>query len=143
MMINRELARLAVTKLPESGMLMHDSWIALLASACGTTGFVNEATIDYRQHGKNSVGAKNVRSLSHIFSRLKDNQMLASMRATFIQAKAFADCFSTILPEDVHKTVLIYAELADKNAISRKWTYFRYGFWKNGLLRKIGQIIGA
>ena len=61
MMINRPLAQLACRSVPQK-VLMHDWWLALLASACGRTGFLTEQTIDYRQHGNNSVGAKDVRS---------------------------------------------------------------------------------
>ncbi len=141
MMINHELANLAVTKLPKSGMLMHDHWIALIASACGTTVFLNEATIDYRQHGNNSVGAKNIRSLSHIRNRLKDNQILTNMQSTFKQAKAFEECFYPVLSKEMRKTISVYAKLTQKNAFTRKWTYLRYGYWKIGLLRRVGQIV--
>ena len=44
---------------------MHDWWMALIAACFGKIGFVRQATILYRQHRANEVGAKNARSLSY------------------------------------------------------------------------------
>lgn len=140
-MINRTLAELSCAEISEDAIIMHDWWIALLAAACGTLGFLNEATIDYRQHGNNSVGAKNVRSLSYIWSKFKDNRILASMQMTFGQARSFEKCYSAVLADEIRKVIQAYAELERKNAFIRKWTYLKYGFWKFGLLRKLGQFV--
>ncbi len=35
---------------------MHDEWLAVIAAATGRVGVVREATIDYRQHGRNQIG---------------------------------------------------------------------------------------
>ena len=40
------------------GVMMHDWWFALVASAFGKIDIVPEATIFYRQHGLNDTGAK-------------------------------------------------------------------------------------
>lgn len=37
---------------------MHDWWLVLMASFIGNIDYIDEALIDYRQHGKNSVGAR-------------------------------------------------------------------------------------
>jgi glycosyltransferase involved in cell wall biosynthesis len=55
MLINRPLAELA---LPVPKVPVHDWWIAACAAAAGRIGFLPEATVLYRQHGGNSVGAK-------------------------------------------------------------------------------------
>ena len=47
-MVNRALAELSCAEISEDAIIMHDWWIALLAAACGTIGFLNETTIDYR-----------------------------------------------------------------------------------------------
>ena len=56
------LARLACRPVEEGDMLMHDWWLALIAAAMGRAVFLDRATIDYRQHGGNEVGAKDHRS---------------------------------------------------------------------------------
>jgi glycosyltransferase involved in cell wall biosynthesis len=55
MLINRPLAELA---LPVPTVPVHDWWIAACAAAAGQIGFLPESTVLYRQHGRNSVGAK-------------------------------------------------------------------------------------
>ena len=140
-MVNHELAKLACAEIAEDKILMHDWWIALLAAACGSIGFLNEATIDYRQHGNNSVGAKNVRSMRYLWSKFKDNRILASMQMTFRQARSFEECYSAVLTDEIRKIILAYAELERKNAFVRKWVYLKCGFWKFGMLRKLGQFV--
>lgn len=55
-MFNEELARLA-TPVPRDA-IMHDWWLALVASAFGRLSFIEKALVDYRQHGSNTLGAK-------------------------------------------------------------------------------------
>lgn len=141
MMVNRALAELGTKIIPEDGISMHDWWLALLAAACGKTGFLNEATIDYRQHGKNSVGAKNVRSVKHILNHLKSRKMAKQIRSTYARSAVFLACFDDVLTEDNRKIIAAYMNLANKNWLLRRVTYIRYGFWKASLPRKLGQLL--
>jgi hypothetical protein len=52
---NRKLVELALP-LPTSG-IMHDHWFALVASVRGTVAALDRPLVDYRQHGRNVVGA--------------------------------------------------------------------------------------
>lgn len=56
MMINQAMKEL-LSEMPDSCM-MHDQWIGLLAEGCGKRVYLPEATIRYRQHGDNVMGAK-------------------------------------------------------------------------------------
>lgn len=141
MMVNRALAELGTRNIPEKGIPMHDWWLAMLAAACGKTGFLNEATIDYRQHGNNSVGAKNVYSANHILKQLKNHKMALHIRSSYVHAAVFLDCFRDVLPEDASKLIKVYAGLANKNWAARRAAYIRYGFWKASLPRKLGQLL--
>lgn len=141
MMINRALAKKAAEKIPCDGVYMHDWWLALLASTCGSTGFLPESTIEYRQHGKNSVGAKNVRSLKHIVNQLLTGQMNQNMKATFDHAEAFYTCFKDSIPSEKLNLIATYVNLGHKNAVVRRFGYIRHGFWKAGFLRNISQIL--
>jgi hypothetical protein len=38
--------------------IMHDAWVACVAAACGRTVYLDEATVWYRQHGANTIGAR-------------------------------------------------------------------------------------
>lgn len=54
-MINRPLKKLIMPL--HQDMIMHDWWIALVASITGVIGYIPEPLILYRQHNKNSIGA--------------------------------------------------------------------------------------
>lgn len=138
-MINPTLAALVQTA-PEQ-MLMHDWYLALVASALGTVGFLDRPTIDYRQHGNNSVGAKDSRSAGYILGRLRAGDAGDRMTATFRQARAFLEDFGAQLTPKQRKLVAAYANLEYQNWLSRRWAYLRWGFWKAGFLRKIGQLL--
>lgn len=141
MMLNRKAAEIAIQYQTDEKIAMHDWWIALLCSVCGKIGYLNEATIDYRQHGTNSVGAKNVRSIKHICNQLKTRQFTRNMEGTYANAAMFLQCFAPLIPRNKKKMIARYADLANKNGFVRRLSYIRYGFWKAGFLRKIGQII--
>lgn len=55
-LLNRSLLAAALP-IPAAAT-MHDWWLALVAAACGRLGFVPTATLDYRQHPRNQIGAK-------------------------------------------------------------------------------------
>ena len=139
MMINQALAAMSCIEIPSQGILMHDWWLALLAAACGQTGFLDEATMDYRQHGGNVIGAKNVRSFSYIFTRAKEGRK--SIWDTFWQAKAFSRCFAKILDKEAVVLIDTYGALADSNGFHRRAAYLRWGFLKIGMCRVIGQFL--
>jgi glycosyltransferase involved in cell wall biosynthesis len=54
-MVNRALLSIALP-FPDDA-IMHDWWLALVAASCGEVKTLHEATIEYRQHGKNALGA--------------------------------------------------------------------------------------
>lgn len=95
MAFNRALAELAA-KCPDDSLLpMHDGWIAIIAARFGRIEYIDQSTMDYRQHGHNSVGAENVRSADYVMSRLS---RLRQLRAAILdkkrQAEAFRSAFS-------------------------------------------------
>lgn len=141
-MINHALAVLACRDVPDGAMLMHDWWLALLASATGTVGFLNEATIDYRQHGNNSVGAKNVYSLRYLLNRLMSNSMRQGLANSASQAECFAECYFDVLSEKNRELVEAFSNTRKQGLLGRDITYLRYRLFKNGFLRVVIQFLG-
>lgn len=141
MMINRELAELAVSRIPDQGIMMHDWWIALLASAVGSVGYVDDATIDYRQHGNNVVGAKNTRSLSYIMNKLKNNEIARVMDKSYRQAEKFDECYADLLSAEKRDIVLQYSDLKNKNFVIRRYVFVKYRYFKIGMSRVVAQMI--
>ena len=71
MMINRPLLEKALKLSNISAIAMHDWWFSLVASLFGEISFIDQATIKYRQHGDNVVGATKVNTPSFILQRLR------------------------------------------------------------------------
>ncbi len=70
MMINRALADVALECCSTRDITMHDCWMAAVAARFGKIIYIDEPLGTYRQHGTNSVGAKNVGSLAHIVRKI-------------------------------------------------------------------------
>ncbi len=143
MMINKELAELAVEKELPKEAIMHDGWIALICSVFGRAAFLNEATIDYRQHGDNSVGAKNVTSPSYLIERLKSKSMRKSLKNAANQARAFLDCFGDKIPADKSVVISDFAKTAECSIFKRDYIYIKHRLYKCGAIRIIAQFIGG
>lgn len=144
MMVNKSLVEYASKECQIDNILMHDWWFALIASCFGRIGFVNEPTIRYRQHGNNSVGAKNSKDYSFIMAQIKKGkQNQKSIENTMLQAREFVETFSDKLKEKKQEYELIigYAELLSAGKWKRLFYVIRNNIWKNGLARKVAEII--
>ena len=149
MMINRSLARLACRPVGEGDMLMHDWWLALIAAAMGRAVFLARATIDYRQHGGNVVGAKDPRSAGYVLQKLKGGAVRRSLVDTarqgrglpFLFRRPFLSCYRQELTPDQQALLADYAAAPEKGKLARLTLYRRRGLWKYGLNRRIGQIL--
>lgn len=74
MMINNSLKRMVnFKKIDYQRIYMHDWWLALIAAEFGNLRFIDKATILYRQHGSNQVGATD-KSFSALLQRLLNHE---------------------------------------------------------------------
>lgn len=140
MMINRALAQLADRDFDEKAVRMHDWYLALLASACGKCAFLPETTIEYRQHGSNTVGAQNGRSVGFLLRRARSD-IYGTMAAMGLQAGELARCYGDVLSGEQVKMLTEFADSFQKGKCSRLRTYQKYGLWKAGFAKKVGQIL--
>lgn len=141
MMINRSLAELVCRSVPDRGILMHDWWIGLLASACGRTGFLPVPTVDYRQHGNNAVGAKNVRSGAYLWHRLTSKNMRRSLMDAAQQAEVFQNSYEDLLTAEQMVLLSAFVEAQKKPFLARNVVYLRHKLIKYGAVRKIAQFL--
>lgn len=85
-LMNRALLELACPVPPN--VLMHDWWLALLASSVGKIGFIPKPLVQYRQHGGNVLGAvsfgRRVKQL--LFSPRHWKLRMGVVRGSFVQA---------------------------------------------------------
>lgn len=134
-MMNAALAGL-VERLPEHARY-HDWWMALLAAAFGHTSYLPVATLDYRQHGNNVVGAQG-------FGRYAGRRAAAllaqrkTLRANYRQAKEFFELYGGRLPGHPAGQLAAFLALPDENFIARRVDALRGGYLKSGLVRNIG-----
>ena len=120
-------------------IIMHDWWLAAIASAFGNVKAVKQPTILYRQHGKNSVGAK---SFSQSFQLVKSGEkdLQKSLDKTYVQAKQFTEVFGDKLTEKQQNAILRFATTPKNKPIKRVCTIIRHGFWKQSFLHKLAQL---
>ena len=135
-MINRALAVFAAKPENTDEIIMHDWWCALLAASFGAVSYVDRALVLYRQHGGNSVGAKNLNSLRYLTAQIKrpadiKKSLLATQRQAALLAKTFPAA-DAIFRE--------YGELGGKRKGERLRFYARNGIWKSGWQRNLGLL---
>ena len=125
-------------------IVMHDHWLAVIALVFGKMSYLDQVTMDYRQHGDNVVGAQNARSLAYMWIRFKRGreQFVQDMKASCRQIAYFCILYKTCIEsEKVIKLLDTYAQLYDVNKVERLYYFFKFRFWKKGIIRKIMQMI--
>jgi Glycosyltransferases involved in cell wall biogenesis len=136
-MMNAALRRiLQSNRLPESARY-HDWWIALIAASFGKIGFINEATLYYRQHEDNVVGGAGF--CDYMKNRLKSlkNQKEA-IRKLERQAGEFIDIYGEILSDQNREIIQTFSNLDELSFLKKKKTWLYSGFRKSGLVRNLG-----
>jgi len=143
-MINQKLKTYVNQVSCPDKILMHDHWLALTALVFGKMSYLKEATIDYRQHGDNSVGAQNAKSFEYRWMRFRRGRkkFRQDMGESTEQVLYFTRLYATCINDKkMLKLLNEYAFLYKKNKITRIFYFFCDGFWKRGTVRKIMQII--
>lgn len=140
MMVNKTL--LAYIKEIPKYAIMHDWWLALVASAFGHISFINAPTILYRQHGANQVGAKDAHSFSYNWARFRDRVAAKTvLRDAYVQAGEFFEIYNGLLDDGTKQMLQGYSTLAERRKLARIYTLLKYRLLKNNLVRKIAQLI--
>lgn len=97
-MANRRLVELALRMPKEADM--HDSWIALVASAFGAGEAVAAQTVLYRQHGDNLLGAIEIKNTSKIDAPRDNKEQQRRLDLMAQQARGMLCTFGDELPND-------------------------------------------
>ena len=111
------------------GAVMHDWWLALVASAFGAIQTIEEPLVDYRQHGGNTLGAREYRRSALTpakFGRLFDPGYDAVTQQLTRQAEAFAGVYSQRL---TNGRVLVLAMALGMGS--------RFRLWRNVVFRAL------
>lgn len=136
MMINRTCRDISLKCKDYDQVIMHDWWCALVASYFGKIGYVDESLILYRQHGDNSVGAKDVHDVNYIKSKLSHaDEQRKSLLNTQKQIKYFVKVYN------VKTTYIIeYGAIASKGKFQKIVFLITNHVWKSGFVRNLGLL---
>ncbi|WP_312833479.1 glycosyltransferase family 2 protein [Sedimentibacter saalensis] len=138
-MVNRKL--LNYIKLVPRQAIMHDWWMALLASALGIVYFIDTPTVLYRQHKNNDVGAKNVKSTDYILRKLRNlNSVKDTINDTYIQAAELLNAIGDEADSRNNELIKQYSLFLKINKYQRIKRIIKYQYWKNGIIRVVGQV---
>lgn len=145
MLINKPLLELALP-IPDEA-IMHDWWIALIASAFGHIDFINEPTVLYRQHGNNTIGAKDWNSFASYFHAAKKmcqgegrQEIRERLLKTYAQASRFDISYEKRLSDRNRTIIQSYVALGSESTFRKRYLFFKYRFFKHSFLRNIGMF---
>lgn len=147
MMINAALLNGIGDAADDERIIMHDYLIALYAGVFGKTEVIEKPLLSYRQHGDNSVGAKDNNNSKYLISRLKQGRenYKEAMNTSREQIGFFLEKYGEEMLKkglkDEYSLMKKYAESGSYNHLKRILFYCRYKAWKKGLVRKIMQCI--
>lgn len=142
-MINRALRDRGVP-IP-AGVMMHDWWLTLVASAFGRIGHVPKPTLLYRQHGRNESGAHlwNPRvAFQYLFDIVNTLRGIRRANAEIQnQAQSFSERYGDLLNRHDRHMVQVYSRLRERNYFVRRYFMVKYGFFYTDTLRNIGRLL--
>ena len=147
-LVNRELLERA---LPVPGdAIMHDWWLAAVATSCGVVEAIHEPTVWYRQHGENVVGAARPawegawHRLPHRVQRAMARRDAArrSIDDTARQAAALRARVGMDLAEDDRRFLEGYSRIPALGYFARKAAIIRWRCRAEyGWLRNLGMVV--
>jgi len=139
-MYNRALSELITTE-PDF-VVMHDWWASLIAAAFGEIGYVDAPTVLYRQHERNSIGAKRVLSPKYIQYVLSNiNVMAEKLNNSYRQARSFLKIYYEDLNGVQMELFSAHGSMHRRSKVGKIFTMIRYNTFLYGVARKVGQII--
>lgn len=147
-MLNRDLCdRIGI--MPQNA-LYQDWWSACVAVVFGRIIALHEATILYRQHEHNAVGAKPGRPRWHEIPRAAVRALSATahlrlqLARTARQAAAFLDRYEAELEDNDRRFLRDYSRLPDQPFLRRKLQILRLRLRReHGLWRNLGVLLRA
>lgn len=144
LMLNRALLQLA-SPIP-SQAIMHDWWIALVASGFGVIRVVPQATMHYRQHQKNTIGAKKFSLLQLFLDKIrrwrsqKKPPLMAHDLARLAQAEIFYKVYQNQLESKQKKIVEACLQLKAP-CWKNRYLMLKHRLFKSGFIRNFYRIV--
>ncbi len=120
---------------------MHDWWIMLVAAVFGRLVSIPHATVRYRQHGSNAVGAAEDIAYG-LVPRFREHKLRRfEWEMTERQAEALLEQFGDALPRDKRATIEAYVRCeTSPYRVVRVATLLRHGFLRKALRMNLGML---
>lgn len=131
---NRALVRLALP-VPRAA-LMHDYWLALVACATGHVGAVEEPLVLYRQHERNTIGARPYNWRTFV-ERIAGGLAHWDLSALRRQAAALSARCSSLLTAENRALIDAFVDLPKRTWVGQRWFLLRHGIVMPGLTRNL------
>lgn len=113
---------------------VHDWWLALICSFFGKISYINETTLQYRQHSGNMIGGSGFSE--YIKNRISNlGKQRDALRQTYAQGAAFYALFGRQMDEQSRGLAEAFAKMSEVGGFARRAYMLRYGFCKSGWLR--------
>ncbi|WP_029323423.1 glycosyltransferase family 2 protein [Butyrivibrio sp. AE3004] len=150
-MFNRALCEL-LEETPDKCM-MHDHWIALIATGLGDVSYIDKQLYSYRQHGDNVLGANKGGIYEEVIGfwgkregkRKKREEVRRQVRENYQrmidQAGIFKEFFFDDLDLSKQKTISAFVNISEKGPFARVWTLLKYNIVCDNWYRVIGQCL--
>ncbi len=126
-LINEALARRALPV--PAPAIMHDWWMAMVATAFGELHFIDEALVHYRQHGRNTIGAKEHQKAEigsgSLLRRLLSFEINEHLLEVGRQAAAFSERYQQELSTHDRKGLNLASRMATGSGIMQRIFYRR------------------
>lgn len=147
-MMNRRLVKCVANNYPN---YLHDWWVFTVALALGQVGYIEQATMSYRQHDNNVIGANsasffswikhffdNPSVLKNAFSQAKQvHKRIAERAELVLQYVGYA------LTQEDREAILFLATISKQNRLDRICLYKKYNLLGSAPIReKIYKTIG-
>ena len=140
MLLNSALRRLVYPIPPKA--VMHDSWIALTATAFGRIAYLDQPAILYRQHNCNVFGAS-CYSIFSIMKKMYDGRKKLLLRwdMNVRQAQAFLEYNKSRLTPEQIKMLELFSTIKHAGFFKKRYILIRYKIWKTGFMRNLGMLL--
>lgn len=128
--------------------VMHDWWLALVAGALGEIVEVAQPTVLYRQHDRNTLGARTWALPAVVRRVLLDpraslHRTGSMLERTQSQARALADRFASQLDAETTALVHGYGHIQASHLWRRKLFMIRNRMWGRNVWASIGLLVMA
>lgn len=145
--MNTPLRHTLQTIVAENGdrMIMHDWCYALIAATLGHVVYVDHATVNYRQHGNNAMGAHHYSALRTLMSlvvhraRIR-SQRVAHMHRMLNQASYVRDSIANHAQKVDTAILDAYCTLPQQSPSQRIRTIFQYHFWPTKIINRLVEL---